>query len=147
MEGKEDIFKELREKFVDTYTVRWHAKKTFLKMKKSQKLVLESFFETFLRDFPFNHEFSIRNSSVTVEIHIFQTFCSFFVFIWHKSHFCNDLKIQKDYRMSKRLHFSLFEVALLKKILASIKDLTFDNRGCINVYLLQNSKVWRAVND
>ena len=45
-----------------------------------------------LRDFPFHHKFSIGNTTITVQIHITQTFHDFFIFIRHKAHLGNDLQ-------------------------------------------------------
>ena len=82
MEGRPDIFQELREKFVDTFKVsflvekmrflssvsKMHEKEItdFFKRKKFVKLVRLHGMNNALRYFPFDHEFGIRHSSVSV---------------------------------------------------------------------------------
>ena len=50
-----------------------------------------------LRDLPFDHEFGVRHSSVSVQIHVFQAFTHFIFFIWNEAHFSYDLK--NNYRL------------------------------------------------
>ena len=109
MEGRPDIFQELREKFVDTFKVsflvekmrflssvsKMHEKEItdFFKRKKFVKLVRLHGLNNALRYFPFDHEFGVGNATVSIQIHFSETFCHLLFFIRNKSHIGNNLEL------------------------------------------------------
>ena len=60
-----------------------------------------------LRYFPFDHEFGIRHSSVSVQIHVFETFTHFIFFIRNEAHFSYDLKDNYSLLYQIRSRFGL----------------------------------------